>query len=154
MLKFGKIIDLEKLERMGVNKNADELREKLQKEDRKRMKELEEAEMEIANHKERLTEVITKNTERLEKLVSLTEQSKRLENALNESQSSVTAEYNGPQKKDTIERQRLINLVQVQNGEIDDLKTEIELLIRKPIRQGLNLKGKGKIEEPELARGG
>jgi hypothetical protein len=41
MLKFGQIIDLEKLERMGINKAADELRDKLQKEDVKRSKELE-----------------------------------------------------------------------------------------------------------------
>lgn len=41
MLKFGHIIDLEKLERMGVNRNADELREKLAKEDAKRLKEVE-----------------------------------------------------------------------------------------------------------------
>jgi hypothetical protein len=45
MLKFGKVIDLEKLERMGVNKNADELREKIQKEDQRREKELEEVEV-------------------------------------------------------------------------------------------------------------
>jgi len=35
MLKFGQIIDLEKLERMGVNKNAEELKEKLNKNENK-----------------------------------------------------------------------------------------------------------------------
>jgi alpha-amylase/alpha-mannosidase (GH57 family) len=42
LLKFGQIIDLEKLERLGINRNADELREKIQKEDQKRLHELEE----------------------------------------------------------------------------------------------------------------
>jgi len=35
MLKFGQIIDLEKLERMGVNKNAEDLKEKLNKKENK-----------------------------------------------------------------------------------------------------------------------
>lgn len=134
MLKFGKVIDLEKLERMGLNKNADELREKLIREDKKRTRELEEVDTQISACKELMTQVIVKNTEKIDKLVELTEQSKRLELSLNDSQTSVTAEYNGPQRKDTLERQRLINLVQMQNSEIDQLKIEIEMLIRKPIR--------------------
>jgi len=40
MLKFGQIIDLEKLERMGVNKNAEELKEKLNKNENKYANEL------------------------------------------------------------------------------------------------------------------
>jgi hypothetical protein len=40
MLKFGRVIDLEKLERMGVNKTSDELRERIGQEDAVRMKEL------------------------------------------------------------------------------------------------------------------
>jgi hypothetical protein len=41
MLKFGRIIDLEKLEKLGVNKTADELREKLVKEEYRNARELE-----------------------------------------------------------------------------------------------------------------
>ncbi|KAJ3223187.1 Cilia- and flagella-associated protein 44 [Clydaea vesicula] len=133
MLKFGKVIDLEKLERMGVNKNAEELREKLLREDQKRLKELKLAEVQISLRKEKLTELIKDNTERLENKVSLTEQNKRLEDSLNTSQCSVTAEYNGPQKKDIIEKERLIKLVQLQSAEIEELKMEIELHIRKPV---------------------
>ncbi|KAJ3110144.1 Cilia- and flagella-associated protein 44 [Phlyctochytrium bullatum] len=102
MLKFGKIIDLEKLERMGVNKNADELREKLQKEDNKRSKEVEHIE---------------------------------------------TAEYSGLQKKDVLERDKLINLVQSQASEIEELKREIELLIQKPMRV---LPVKGRVASPSI----
>jgi hypothetical protein len=155
MLKFGQVIDLEKLERMGVNKNADELREKLYREDKKRTLELEAVEAQISAYKELMTSVIIKNTEKIDTLIDLTEQSKRLENSLNESQSSVTAEYNGPQRKDTMERQRLINLVQVQNTEIDQLKTEIELLIRKPIRPAAhNVRNRVGKDRNDLARVG
>ncbi|KAI8801416.1 hypothetical protein BJ742DRAFT_32185 [Cladochytrium replicatum] len=134
MLKFGQTIDLEKLERMGVNKNADELREKLQKEDNKRLAELHSVEGEINRLKEELTEITKENTSRMESLVSLTEQQQRLEDSLNHSQSTVTAEYSGPLKKDMIERQKLIELVRTQNGEIEALRREIDFLIRKPIR--------------------
>ncbi|RKO93288.1 hypothetical protein BDK51DRAFT_14775, partial [Blyttiomyces helicus] len=134
MLKFGQIIDLEKLERMGINKNADEMREKLQKEDIRRMRELQECEGKINIVKERLTEVTRENTDKLEKLVALTESKQRLEEALNSSQASVTAEYSGPQAKDVTDRDRLSDLVQQQAREIDGLKQEIESLIRKPMR--------------------
>ncbi|KAJ3045333.1 Cilia- and flagella-associated protein 44 [Rhizophlyctis rosea] len=138
MLKFGQIIDLEKLERMGVNRIADELRDKLAKEDVKRMRELGGWDEKINELKEELTELTRENTVRLERLVDLTEEKGRLEDALNESQGSVTAEYSGPQKKDIQERNKLITIVQAQSAEIEALKREIEMLIRKqlpPIRK-------------------
>ncbi|KAJ3102122.1 Cilia- and flagella-associated protein 44 [Phlyctochytrium planicorne] len=134
MLKFGKIIDLEKLERMGVNKNADELREKLQKEDNKRSKEVEHFEGHLNKLKEDLTNITRENTNLLENIVQLTESRQGLEEALNSSQSSVTAEYTGLQKKDIVERDKLISLVQTQSLEIEELKKEIEILIQKPMR--------------------
>jgi hypothetical protein len=41
MLKFGKIVDLEKLEKMGVNKAAEDLRQQLSLKDRQHTVELE-----------------------------------------------------------------------------------------------------------------
>ncbi len=40
MLKFGRTIDLERLEKLGFNKTADELRDKLMREDSKRTRQL------------------------------------------------------------------------------------------------------------------
>ena len=40
MLKFGQIVDLEKLEKLGATKIADDIKEKLQKEELQRIKEL------------------------------------------------------------------------------------------------------------------
>ncbi|TPX71174.1 hypothetical protein SpCBS45565_g01378 [Spizellomyces sp. 'palustris'] len=134
MLKFGHIIDLEKLERMGVNKGADELREKLAKEDAKRLKEVEELEVQLNRLKEEITDVTRENTVRLESLVDLTDARQKLEEQLNTSQLSATAEYSGPQRKDVQEREKLVTLVHTQAQEIEDLKREIELLIRKPMR--------------------
>ncbi|KAJ3126720.1 Cilia- and flagella-associated protein 44 [Nowakowskiella sp. JEL0407] len=133
-LKFGQIVDLEKLERMGVNKNADELREKLQKEDEKRARELEMWTNKINKLKEEVTEVTKENTANLENLVELMEQKRRLEESLNFSQSSVKTEYSGPKKRVMLEHSKLISLVNSQAEEIRVLRAEIETLIRKPVR--------------------
>jgi hypothetical protein len=45
------------------------------------------------------------------------------------------AEYSGLKRKDIDERDKLITLVQTQSDEINQLKNEIEILIRKPMRQ-------------------
>nr|KAJ3422153.1 Cilia- and flagella-associated protein 44 [Polyrhizophydium stewartii] len=145
MLKFGQTIDLEKLERLGVNKTADELREKLQREDNKRLKEATEFDGEIESLKERLTNVTRDNTLKLETLVQLKEQRSELEDSLNASQASVTAEYSGPQKKEVIERDRLIALVQSQSQQIEALKHEIEMLIRKPMGQAPAVRSKSTV---------
>ncbi len=52
---------------------------------------------------------------------------------MNYNQASVAAEYSGTHRKEVLERDRLIHLVQTQGAEIEALKTEIEMLIRKPI---------------------
>lgn len=82
-----------------------------------------------------MTRCIKENTIRLEALGDLTESKKRLEDALNYNQSAVAAEYSGPKRKEVLEQNRLLHLVQTQSAEIEELKKEIETLIRKPIDQ-------------------
>lgn len=45
LLKFGREVDLEKLEKLGINKTVDELRERLLKDELKRAREIEEYEV-------------------------------------------------------------------------------------------------------------
>jgi hypothetical protein len=71
----------------------------------------------------------------LEALGDLVESKKRLEDALNYNQANVAAGLSGPHNKDVLERERLLHLVQMQGTEIEALKNEIEMLIRKPIDQ-------------------
>jgi hypothetical protein len=40
MLKFGRLVDLEKLEKIGINRNAEEFKEKMAKEEAKRLTEI------------------------------------------------------------------------------------------------------------------
>ncbi|KAH6585557.1 hypothetical protein BASA50_001166 [Batrachochytrium salamandrivorans] len=152
LLKFGKVVDLEKLERLGVNKTADELREKLQREGIRRLKEEQKYISKLDHLKERLTEVTKENTIKLETLVQLKEQRCHLEDTLNTSQSSVNVEYSGPNKKDIVERNKLIQLVQSQSQKIDALKHEIEQLIRKSMGATTTVRSKPSIPRPPSKR--
>jgi transcription elongation GreA/GreB family factor len=89
MLKFGMLIDLEKLERLGVNKLADELSEKAQKDEYRRIKEVAVFNKEIVRQQELLTVQTKENTVKLEKIVKLKQQKNFIENSLNEIQSTV-----------------------------------------------------------------
>ncbi|XP_072048526.1 cilia- and flagella-associated protein 44-like, partial [Amphiura filiformis] len=78
-----------------------------------------------------------KNTERLRHLTLLVGENKVLEKALDTRQTSLTlgsksgGEFQGVRKADVEERQRLIQLVQLQAQEVEALKEEISLLSRK-----------------------
>ncbi|KAJ3351821.1 Cilia- and flagella-associated protein 44, partial [Kappamyces sp. JEL0680] len=132
MLKFGQIVDLEKLEKLGVNKAADDLKEKLQREDQQRQREVAEYEGRIKKEKEQYMAAVKCNTEYLETIIDLQKQKKSLEGALNLSQTVITSELSGPSQKDTTEKEKLIVLVQNQAMQIEAIKAEIENLIRKP----------------------
>ncbi|KAI9145545.1 hypothetical protein BKA69DRAFT_442216 [Paraphysoderma sedebokerense] len=93
ILKFGQIIDLEKLERIGVNKTANELRSKLQEQDVQNLKEIHIANAEVTKLKDELTQATIQNTLKLDMLVQLTNKLCKLENTLNHFQSDMTAEY-------------------------------------------------------------
>jgi chromosome segregation ATPase len=132
MLKFGQLVDLEKLEKLGSNKAADELRDKIHKDDVRRSREVAELERQIKEQKNQLMQVMQQNTLNLERIVSLQEQKQFLEKNLNQSQRSVNAEISGPPEKEVEEREKLIQLVQNQAQQIETIKAEIENLIRKP----------------------
>ena len=91
MLKFGQLIDLEKLERLGINKAADELREKIQREENKRLADLEEWNIKTAALKEKLTDITKENTIKMEKLVQYKQRKYHLESNLNTSQASMVS---------------------------------------------------------------
>jgi len=137
MLKFGQIIDLEKLERMGVNKNAEELKEKLNKNENKYANELNEWNKKVQMNKEQLTAVTIENTKKMNTYLDLKKLYNKLEKNLTTAQTTLTTVYNDEDKKDKLEHEKLTNLVNDQRNEIEELKREIEILIRKPNRSPL-----------------
>ncbi|XP_033641081.1 cilia- and flagella-associated protein 44-like isoform X3 [Asterias rubens] len=136
-LKFGRIIDLEKLETIGVNRTVEELKEKLKLNEFTNADELQKWESKIDAKKARITELIEDNTMRLQQLTMLVGDNKNLEKTLDARQTNLTegprsgGEFTGSRKADLEERGRLIQLVQLQAQEIEALKEEISLLSRK-----------------------
>ncbi|XP_022090775.1 cilia- and flagella-associated protein 44-like isoform X2 [Acanthaster planci] len=129
--KFGRIIDLEKLETVGVNRTVEELKEKLRLNELANANELQKWDSKIEAKKARITELIEENTLRLQQLTMLVGENKNLEKALDARQTNLGGEFQGSRKADLEERGRLIQLVQLQAQEIEALKEEISLLSRK-----------------------
>ncbi|XP_077861599.1 cilia- and flagella-associated protein 44-like [Saccoglossus kowalevskii] len=131
MLKFGRVVDLEKLETIGVNRNVEELKEKLRINEYAHAEELRKLEDKIAHKKDKITNLTHDNTDKIEQLTLLLGENKELEGLLDSRQKNLGGEFQGVRKADVRERQRLIQLVQLQAQEIDALKEEIGLLSRK-----------------------
>ncbi|KAL5020106.1 hypothetical protein ScPMuIL_002998 [Solemya velum] len=129
--KFGRIVDLEKLETVTVNRNIEELKEKLRVTEIQCAEEAEEFDEKIGEEKSAITALIRDNTRLLDQLRLLLEDKKQFETSLNSRQKKMGEEFSGTRKADINERQRLIQLVQLQAQEIDALKEEIMLLSRK-----------------------
>eukprot|EP00105_Crassostrea_gigas_P043284 XP_019927432.1 PREDICTED: cilia- and flagella-associated protein 44-like isoform X1 [Crassostrea gigas] len=129
--KFGRIVDLEKLETITVNRQIEELKEKLRLTEIQCAEELVEWDEKIAEKKAKITALIRDNTNRLDQLCILLNEKKSFEGELDSRQKSSGQEFTGARKADVRERQRLIQLVQLQAQEIDALKEEIMLLSRK-----------------------
>ncbi|XP_041471026.1 cilia- and flagella-associated protein 44-like [Lytechinus variegatus] len=135
-LKFGRIVDLDKMETVGVNRNVEELKEKIRINEGENAQEMQKWEKKILAKKRRITELTKDNTERLRQLTFLVGENKDLEKELDARQTSLTGqksgnEFQGSRKADVVERKRLIQLVQLQAQEIEALKEEIGLLSRK-----------------------
>ncbi|XP_060551905.1 LOW QUALITY PROTEIN: cilia- and flagella-associated protein 44-like [Ruditapes philippinarum] len=129
--KFGCVVDIEKLETVTVNRNIEELKEKLRMTEIQCAEEVTEWNELISEKKNQITDLIRENTKRLNQLSNLLNNKHGSEGALDSRQKNLGEEYSGARKADVREKQRLIQLVQLQAQEIDALKEEIMLLSRK-----------------------
>jgi len=131
LLKFGRLVDLEKLETVSVNRAAEELKEKLRLQEKESAKEISEWDKKIDALQSKLTGLIRENTRRMDTYTTLLQERKHLEQKLDSRQKDLGSEFHGSRKADLEERQRLVQLVQLQAQEIDALKNEIQVLTRK-----------------------
>jgi len=131
MLKFGRLVDLEKLETVSVNRVAEELKAKLEEQAKSNSKEISEWDKMIDGHQSELTKLIRENTRRLDSYTILLQKNKDLQNKLNSRQKNLGSEFQGYRQADLEERQRLVQLVQLQAQEVDALKDEVSALSRK-----------------------
>jgi len=131
LLKFGREVDLNKLEHISTNRIGEELKETIAKKDVKYSRKLNEWEVQISQAKQRLLTATRDHTSRLDTLNEITKDKQDLESVLDGKQKNLGGEYSGQRKADLKERQRLLQLVQLQAQEIDALKDEIGILSRK-----------------------
>ena len=83
MLKFGQLIDLEKIENVEVNKAAEELREKIHSEERRKARELRQIRESYQAAKDDLITVTKTNTACLQRYAELTQEKNRMTRTLN-----------------------------------------------------------------------
>ncbi|TPX52365.1 hypothetical protein SeMB42_g01478 [Synchytrium endobioticum] len=146
ILKFGRVVDIEKLEKMAVNKGAEDMKEKLSKEDKKRTLELAALQMEMDRLKTKYTDLTKENTERLEDLMEITKELKQLEDVLNSNQGSMAGTFPGSHNRREAEQEKLKHLVAQQNAQLEQLRSEVDFLLRKQVTlPALSKKGKGTV---------
>ena len=132
MLKFGKIIDLSILAKVGVDHGAAELRAKLNVLEQSSQRKLQEWDHKITSAKDDLAQITQQNTQWLERVSTLTKAQYELEDQLNSTTSSVhVSDGSAGDEKSDSDRRQLLQLVHIQEKEIDALKAEIHVLRRK-----------------------
>jgi len=129
MLKFGQVINLEAIESVGVNKGAEELKERIKSVEVSQDRALQAMQAKLKQAKLDLKRATEQSSESLDTVATLFEQQHQLENALNNKQQQkvATREPHAERK----ERNSLVQLVKIQAKEIEALKLEINMLRRK-----------------------
>ena len=128
LLKFGQVIDLERIESVGVNKAAEELKVRIAKVEATQEQALQGWLGKLKGVKLGLKDATEKSTASLNKVASLFERQHALETSLNAKQTAVAPAEPGTERK---ERTSLVQLVKIQAKEVEALKLEINMLRRK-----------------------
>eukprot|EP01064_Diplonema_japonicum_P009772 TRINITY_DN17214_c0_g1_i1.p1 TRINITY_DN17214_c0_g1~~TRINITY_DN17214_c0_g1_i1.p1 ORF type:complete len:1743 (+),score=505.59 TRINITY_DN17214_c0_g1_i1:121-5349(+) len=132
LLKFGQKVDLESLEDVSVDRQTEELKERLRKEEITWEKAIRVQVQALKKLKEQQQQTISKNSQLLKQLADLRQEQQRLEEQLNVSQNKILTRMAGGSRIATsTDRSNLKDLVVMQQREIDALKSEIAMLRRK-----------------------
>merc|ERR1719324_381228 len=132
MLKFGQTVDLDLIERSAPNKYVQELQEKVTEKEREARSRLAEWEKKIEKQKKDLAKVTCDNTSLMEQIVSMGYSQMQLDAALNARIANVTVNDTEPLiELREMERERLKDLLTLQNKEIATLQAEINLFRKK-----------------------
>eukprot|EP00117_Sycon_ciliatum_P043144 scpid6537/ scgid31278/ WD repeat-containing protein 52 len=132
VLKFGRVVDLDKLETAMVSKNVEELKEKLDIVRKKNHSEVLTLQNAISQAEDELTLVIRENTRKIGYIRQLCAKERELGKKLEE---RCARDATGPKSTDRSEamkeEQRLNDLMGIQRDEIQGLRDEISMLQRK-----------------------
>lgn len=87
--KFGKIVDIEKLELIAVNQQIEELKQRMAENEFEHEKVMQDWLSKINFEKDESTEMLRSNTKRINEMVDILSETKRLETQLDAKQSSL-----------------------------------------------------------------
>lgn len=131
MLKFGREIDLDLLDKMGPTPGADDLRAQLRAQEKRFAAELKEWDRKIAIRTEELVALTEENTTHLNTVAELTSQQKTLEAGIRRTQKELDGDPVAAQKREEAERDHMVEVIQAQAKEIEYMKSQITMLKRK-----------------------
>ncbi|XP_071995060.1 cilia- and flagella-associated protein 44 isoform X2 [Engystomops pustulosus] len=131
MMKFGRLVDLEALQTLSVSTNLEELKMKSAQRQEEMDQEIAQWEIKVLETRRSLMETTREQTKKLERLNELLYEKKTIEAKLDARQTVVGEEFQGPRRADIQERQKLLQLVEMQAEEMESLKEEIILLSKK-----------------------
>ena len=146
--KFGKLVQLEKLEGAIVNLQIEELKQKLDDAGEEYYNTMAQYELRKIEENDDTIDLLKTNTKRLEELTELVDDKRKLDEQLMSRKTKAVRiilslyqedliflfqadEFTGPSKQNVEEFDRLCTLVQLQAQEIEALKAEISILSRK-----------------------
>jgi hypothetical protein len=132
MLKFGQIINIGELDKISVNNDEAELKNKSKTLEVSNEKEIFSMQAKHRKLKDKLLQLTNINTDKLNNIAGLNGRQFFLEKELNGKGGGMQVADDGPTvRQETEERNRLVALVKLQAKEVDALKAEINLLRRK-----------------------
>ena len=131
LLKFGQLIDLDLLDKMGVNKTTEDLKENLMRQEKQFIQDLAQWNKKIESAKRDLADLTQENTNFLNKLAELTSSQRQIDLKLTRTQNELFTNPAAQRKKEIAARDHLIEVINSQAQQIDALKQEINLLRHK-----------------------
>ena len=131
LLKFGQLIDLDLLDKMGVNKTTEDLKENLLGQEKQFIRDIAQWNKKIEQAKRELAEYTQENTNYLNSLAELTASQRQLDLKLHSTQNELFTNPAAQRKKEIAARDHLIDVINMQAQQIDALKQEINLLRHK-----------------------
>uniref|UniRef100_A0A8C6F6C3 Cilia- and flagella-associated protein 44 n=1 Tax=Monodon monoceros TaxID=40151 RepID=A0A8C6F6C3_MONMO len=129
--KFGRVINLEALQTLSVNTTLEELKIKKLRKELSNAKEMKMWEEKIAQVRWELMMKTKEHTKKLHQMNDLCTEKKKLDSQLNILQNQQGNAFQGPRKADTVAREKVTELIQVQAERILALKEEVALLRKK-----------------------
>ncbi|KAM5281126.1 cilia- and flagella-associated protein 44 [Ctenodactylus gundi] len=129
--KFGRVINLEALQTLSVNTTLEELKIKKLRKELMNAKEMKTWEQKIAQVRWELMMKTKEHTKKLHLMNDLCIDKKKLDSQLNTLQNQQGNAFQTPRKADIVAKEKITELIQVQEERISALKEEIAVLRKK-----------------------